>query len=161
MKWIFALILISTIFKHPNYTIRKNCVDVCARHGREVVEICLSEKGALAKKRLGNTGVQNTFFKNFCSILFSCRNHSRKSQYLIYMRWRLSYSASVMRLHQYFPIFFWLFLGTTALHKSMIRRMNNFTNAWTLLCFLVKCIIYLFLGVNYRNPKWLHTPSEI
>jgi len=28
---------------------------MCARHGRGAIEICLSEKGALAKKRLGNT----------------------------------------------------------------------------------------------------------
>jgi len=31
---------------------------MCARHGRGAIEICLSEKGALAKKRLGNTGVR-------------------------------------------------------------------------------------------------------
>jgi len=31
---------------------------MCARHGRGAIEICLSEKGALAKKRLGNTDVQ-------------------------------------------------------------------------------------------------------
>jgi len=29
----------------------KNCVDMCARHGKGgAIEICLSEKGALAKK---------------------------------------------------------------------------------------------------------------
>jgi len=28
----------------------KNCVDMCARHGWSAIEICLSEKGALAKK---------------------------------------------------------------------------------------------------------------
>ena len=28
---------------------------MCARHGRGATEICLSEKGALAKTRLGNT----------------------------------------------------------------------------------------------------------
>jgi len=50
VKCIFALILVSNIFKHPKYTITKNCVDMCARHGRGVIEICLSEKGALAKK---------------------------------------------------------------------------------------------------------------
>jgi len=33
----------------------KNCVDMCARDGRGAIEICLSEKGALAKKRLRNT----------------------------------------------------------------------------------------------------------
>ena len=33
----------------------KNCVDMCARHRRGAIEICLSEKGALAKKRLGKT----------------------------------------------------------------------------------------------------------
>ena len=31
VKCIFALILVLTIFKHPKYTIRKNCVDMCAR----------------------------------------------------------------------------------------------------------------------------------
>jgi len=30
-----------------------------ARHGRGAIKICLSEKGALAKKRLGNTGLDN------------------------------------------------------------------------------------------------------
>ena len=57
MKCIFALILVLIIFKHPKYRIRKKCVDMCARDGRGTIEICLSEKGALAKKRLGNTGV--------------------------------------------------------------------------------------------------------
>jgi len=28
----------------------EKCVDICARNGRGVIEICLSEKGALAKK---------------------------------------------------------------------------------------------------------------
>ena len=28
---------------------------MCARHGRGAIEICLSEKGVLAKKTLGNT----------------------------------------------------------------------------------------------------------
>jgi len=28
---------------------------MCARHGREAIEICLLKKGALAKKRLRNT----------------------------------------------------------------------------------------------------------
>jgi len=28
---------------------------MCARHGKGAIEICLSDKGALAKKRLGNT----------------------------------------------------------------------------------------------------------
>jgi len=51
VKCIFALILVSIIFKNPKHkhTIRKNCVDMCARHGRGAIEICLSEKGALAK----------------------------------------------------------------------------------------------------------------
>jgi len=30
---------------------------MCARHGRGVKEICLPEKGALAKKRVGNTAL--------------------------------------------------------------------------------------------------------
>jgi len=30
---------------------------MCARHGRGAIEICLSEKGALAKKRLGSTSL--------------------------------------------------------------------------------------------------------
>jgi len=34
VKCIFVLILVLIIFKHPKYTIRKNCVDMCARHGR-------------------------------------------------------------------------------------------------------------------------------
>ena len=59
MKCIFALILVLIIFKHPKYTIRKNCVDMCATHGRGAIEIYLSEKGALAKKILGNTGLDS------------------------------------------------------------------------------------------------------
>jgi len=53
VKCIFALIIVLIIFKHPKYTMRKNFVN-----GREAIEICLSEKGALAKKRLGNTGLK-------------------------------------------------------------------------------------------------------
>jgi len=30
---------------------------MCAMHGRGAIEIYLSEKGALAKKRLGNTDI--------------------------------------------------------------------------------------------------------
>jgi len=69
VKCIFALILVLIIFKHPKYTIRKNCVDMCVRHGRGAIEICLSEKGALAKKRLGNTGLHERDFRqwNFSS----------------------------------------------------------------------------------------------
>jgi len=33
---------------------------MCARHGRGVIEICLSEKGVQAKKRFGNTGVHDS-----------------------------------------------------------------------------------------------------
>jgi len=50
MKCIFGLIIVLIIFKHTKYTIRKNCVNICARHGRGAIEICLSEKGALAKR---------------------------------------------------------------------------------------------------------------
>jgi len=50
-----SAILVLIIFKHPRYTIRKNCVDMCAGNGRGSIEICLSEKAALAKQRLGNT----------------------------------------------------------------------------------------------------------
>jgi len=38
------------IFEHTKYRIRKNCVDMCARHGKGAIGICLLEKGALAKK---------------------------------------------------------------------------------------------------------------
>ena len=31
---------------------------MCARDGRKAIEIFLSEKGALAKKRLGNTALE-------------------------------------------------------------------------------------------------------
>jgi len=58
VKRIFALILVLIIFKHTKYTIQKNCADMCARHGRRVIEISLLEKGALAKKRLGNTDLK-------------------------------------------------------------------------------------------------------
>ena len=37
---------------------------MCAREGRGAIQICLSEKGALAKKRLGNTGI-NELSNNF------------------------------------------------------------------------------------------------
>jgi len=33
VKYIFALILVLIIFKHTKYAIRKNCTDMCARHG--------------------------------------------------------------------------------------------------------------------------------
>jgi len=55
VKCIFALILVLIIFKHPQIYNTKKFVDMCARHGRRAIEICLSEKGALAIKRLGNT----------------------------------------------------------------------------------------------------------
>jgi len=58
VKCIFVLILVFTIFKHPKYTVRKNYVDMCAGHCRGAIEICLSEKGELAKKRLGNTELE-------------------------------------------------------------------------------------------------------
>jgi len=53
VKFIFVLILVLFIFKHTKHTMRKNCVDMCARHGRGAIEICLSEKRALAKKKIG------------------------------------------------------------------------------------------------------------
>jgi len=59
VKCIFSLILVLIIFKHPRYTIRKNVVDMCARHGKGAIDICLSENGALAEKRLGNTDVES------------------------------------------------------------------------------------------------------
>jgi len=64
VKCIFALILVSFIFIQIYNT--KNCVDMCARHGRGAVEICFSEKGALAKKRLGNTGLNSCVRNWFC-----------------------------------------------------------------------------------------------
>jgi len=60
VKCIFALILVLIIFKHPKYRIWKNCVDMCARDGRGAIEIYLSEKGALAKKRSGNIDLHIT-----------------------------------------------------------------------------------------------------
>jgi len=57
VKCISALIVVLIIFKHTKYTVWNNCVDMCARHGRGAIEICLLEKGVLAKKRLGNTGL--------------------------------------------------------------------------------------------------------
>ena len=38
---------------------------MCARHGRGATEICLSEKGALAKTRLGNTVLDKYFAEVF------------------------------------------------------------------------------------------------
>jgi len=63
------------MFKHTKYTVPKSCVDICARHERGAIEICLSEKGALAKKRLGNTGLNLS--KKFRTILFSSIQASR------------------------------------------------------------------------------------
>jgi len=63
VKCIFALIFVLIIFKHPKYTIRKNFVDMCAVHGRGAIEICLSEKGALARKRLGNAVIRRLTYK--------------------------------------------------------------------------------------------------
>jgi len=57
VKCIFALILVLIIFKHPKYTIRQNYVDMCARDGRGGDRNLFVRKGALAKKRLGNTGL--------------------------------------------------------------------------------------------------------
>ena len=34
---------------------------MCAGHGRGAIEICLSEKGVLAKKRMGNTDLEQQF----------------------------------------------------------------------------------------------------
>jgi len=57
VKCIFVLIFVLILFKHTKYKIRKNCVGMWARHGTGSIEICLSEKGALVKKRLGKTAV--------------------------------------------------------------------------------------------------------
>jgi len=46
---------------------RKNCVDKCARDGRGAIEICLSEKGALAKKGLGSTDIGESANRAFSS----------------------------------------------------------------------------------------------
>jgi len=43
---------------------------MCARHGRGVIEICLSEKWALAKKRLGNTGLSWQFVWVYSTVFF-------------------------------------------------------------------------------------------
>ena len=53
VKCIFALILVLIIFKHAKYIVRNNCVGMCARHCWGAAEICLLEKGALAKKKIG------------------------------------------------------------------------------------------------------------
>ena len=68
VKCIFALFLVLIIFKHPKYRIRNNCVDMCARYGKGAIEICLPEKGALAKKRLGNTDIE--YLLTCCMICF-------------------------------------------------------------------------------------------
>jgi len=65
VKCIFALILVLIIFKHPKYTIRKNRVDIYARHGRGAIEICLSEKETLANKRLRNTALDGSILLKF------------------------------------------------------------------------------------------------
>ena len=65
------LILVLIIFKHTKYTVRNNCVDMRATHGRGAIEIFLLEKGALAKKRLGDIGLD--------PVGFSRRKSSRQS----------------------------------------------------------------------------------
>jgi len=37
---------------------------MCARHGRGAIKIYLSEKRGLAKKRLGNTALQSSWYSN-------------------------------------------------------------------------------------------------
>jgi len=46
----FALILVLIIFKHPKYTIRKKCVDMCARHGRRAIEVFCQKSRREPKK---------------------------------------------------------------------------------------------------------------
>jgi len=41
---IFALILVSIIFKHTKYRERRNCVYMCVGYGGGAIETCLSEK---------------------------------------------------------------------------------------------------------------------
>ena len=53
MKCIFVLILVSIIFKHPKYTIRKSCVYVCARHGRGGDGNLFVRKGGASQKKIG------------------------------------------------------------------------------------------------------------
>ena len=79
MKCIFALIYVLIIVKHPRCRIRKNCVDICDRHGRGAIEICLSEKGVLAKNRLGNTALEGTLVTRE-SARFDNNNRKPKSQ---------------------------------------------------------------------------------
>jgi len=54
VKCIFALILVLIIFKHPKYKIRKNCVDMCARHGRGPGDRnSFVRKGGVSQKKIG------------------------------------------------------------------------------------------------------------
>ena len=52
---------------------------MCVRHGRGAIDICLSEKGALATKRLGNTVLHHPGLPN----LFSVAGHKRLSDVTI------------------------------------------------------------------------------
>ena len=60
MICIFALILVLIILKHPKYTIRKIVLICVLDLVGGAIEICLSQKGALAKNRLGNTVLNRT-----------------------------------------------------------------------------------------------------
>jgi len=59
-------------------TVRKNCVDVCVGYDKGAIEICLSEKRALAKNRLGTTALdlQHKLKPFLCVVLPSC-SHRR------------------------------------------------------------------------------------
>jgi len=48
---------------------------MCARHGRGAIEICLSEKGALAEKILGNM----SYMKDKDTIIL-CKCHTENSK---------------------------------------------------------------------------------
>jgi len=45
VKYIFALIVVLIIFKHTKYTMRKNCADMCARHGRGWYKFVCQKRG--------------------------------------------------------------------------------------------------------------------
>jgi len=50
VKCILALILVLIIFKHTKYTVRKNCVDMCVRHGRSDRNLFVRKEGASQKE---------------------------------------------------------------------------------------------------------------
>jgi len=93
---------------------------MCARDGRGAIEICLSEKGALAKKRLRNTVLYDDDYIKYGFTLLKCEESSHEppalcmlsnvkyygsNQCLAYSKLR-SHLQDKHDIHHKFPQFF-------------------------------------------------------